>query len=449
MSVVPAKNGHTANLGVPARVVRASGAWMAIAVSRSSRFVRGEQDESLVARVRGGEQHAFEAIYDRYSRPLLSFCRHMLGDLQEAEDAVQHTFLSAHRALLADGRDIHLKAWLFAIARNRCLSVLRARRDHLGLEDELEPASTAGLAAEVERREDLREMLDDLARLPDDQREALLLSELRAHSHDEIAEVLGVKRDKVKALVFQAREGLGALRTARLMPCADIREQLATAKGGALRRGPLRRHLETCEGCREFRHEVQRQRAALASILPVIPSFALKQAVLAATIGGGGGAAAAAGVAGGGAVVGAAGVSAAGVGAAGGLKAILGKVLITSAVAAGAGAGVHENRHSDRVPRTLIAETRPETPTSASTPLPVAHRPKAKRAVPAARPAHHRRTIAQHATRHPARRHHHHAATVDDGRDTTVLPGATTQAVASTPPPPPAPAQQQAAVTPS
>src|SRR4051794_28278779 len=192
MSVVPAKNGHTANLGVPARVVRASGAWMAIAVSRSTRFVRGEPDGGLVARVRAGDEAAFEAVYDRYSRPLLSFCRHMLGDLQEAEDAVQHTFLSAHRALLSDGRDIHLKAWLFAIARNRCLSVLRARRDHVGLEDEPAPVSTAGLSAEIERREDLREMLDVLARLPEQQREALLLSELGAHSHDEVAEVLGV-----------------------------------------------------------------------------------------------------------------------------------------------------------------------------------------------------------------------------------------------------------------
>src|SRR4051794_326562 len=373
---------------------------MAIAVPRTTRFVRGEPDERLVTLVRGGDECAFEAIYDRYSRALLSFCRHMLGDLQEAEDAVQHTFLSAHGALLSDGRDIHLKAWLFAIARNRCLTVLRARRDHMQLEDDFEPASTAGLAAEVEHREDLREMLDDLARLPEDQREALLLSELRAHSHDEIAEVLGVKRDKVKALVFQAREGLGALRDARLTPCADIREQLATARGGALRRGPLRRHLETCEGCREFRDEVSRQRAALAVILPVVPSVALKQGVIAATIGGGGGAAAAAGVAGSGAMVGAAGVSTAGVGAAGGLKALLGKVLITSAVAAGAGGsavvGVREIHHADRVPRQVAgASARPVTPSSTSTPLPVAHRPKARRAAAAAAPARHRRTIAR------------------------------------------------------
>src|SRR3954447_2555168 len=129
---------------------------------RPRRFVRSDPDERLVALVRAGQPAAFEELYDRYTPGLLAYCRHLLGTLDEAEDAVQHTFLAAHRALLADDRDIHLKAWLFAIARNRCLSVLRARREHVGLDDDLEPPSTAGLAAEVERREDLREMLDDL-----------------------------------------------------------------------------------------------------------------------------------------------------------------------------------------------------------------------------------------------------------------------------------------------
>src|SRR4051794_23668000 len=325
--------------GAPARVVRGSGA-LALAVSRSPRFVRGEPDERLVALIRDGHEAAFEAVYDRYWRPLLSFCRHMLGEADEAEDAVQHTFIAAHRALLADDRDIHLKAWLFAIARNRCLSLLRARREHVGLSDEAPAPATAGLAAEVERREDLREMLGDLARLPADQRAALLLAELGSHSHDEIADVIGVKRDKVKALVFQARESLGALRTARMTPCVEIREELATARGGALRRGPLRRHLETCAGCVAFRDEVARQRAAIAALLPVAPSFALKQGVLAASVTAGAGAAAAgtgaggAGLTGSAGLVGAAGVSAAGVGAAGGLKALVGKALITTAVAA-------------------------------------------------------------------------------------------------------------------
>src|SRR4051812_1526872 len=271
--------------------------------ARPRRFVRSQPDERLVELVRAGDAAAFEAIYDRYARGLVAFCRHLLGSLEEAEDAVQHTFLAAHRSMLAGDRELHLKAWLYAIARNKCISMLRVRRERVGLDDEVDLApSTAGLSAEVERREDLRALLGDLARLPEDQRAALVLAEIGAHNHDEIAEVLDVRREKVKALVFQAREALIAAKTARETPCAEIREQLASARGGALRRGNLRRHLEDCPGCRAFRSDVQRHRAALSIVLPVVPTLALKEAVL-------GGAAAATAV---GAGVGVGGTSAAG-----------------------------------------------------------------------------------------------------------------------------------------
>jgi hypothetical protein len=98
---------------------------------------------------------------------------------------------------------------------------------------------------------------------------------------------------KVKSLVFQARSSLIETRKARAIPCHEIREQLATATGGALRRRPLRRHLRACAGCAEFRDEVMRQRKALAAILPVVPTVGLKSSLL-ASIGfgsGGGGAA--------------------------------------------------------------------------------------------------------------------------------------------------------------
>ena len=109
-----------------------------------------------------------------------------------------------------------------------------------------------GLAAIVQRRQDLRDLVSDLRRLPDDQRSALVLAEIDALSHAEIAEVLDVPRPKVKALVFQARESLVATRTARETDCAEIRQQLSTGRGAALRRRNLRRHLRQCSGCREY-----------------------------------------------------------------------------------------------------------------------------------------------------------------------------------------------------
>jgi RNA polymerase sigma factor (sigma-70 family) len=251
-------------------------------------------DERLVALIRDGSEAAFEAVYERYHRPLLSFCRHMLANSDDAAEAVQHTFLHAYREIVATEKPIQLRPWLFTIARNRSLSMLRARRDHADV-DVVEPA-TEGLAAEVQRREDLREIVGDLARLPDDQRAALVLSELGALDHEEIAHVLDCPRERVKALVYQARTSLAANRDARSIPCGEIREQLANVRGAALRRGPLRKHLRACSGCREFRDEVRRQRQAFALILPVVPVAGLKQAVLSGVgIGGGAGGGAAAG----------------------------------------------------------------------------------------------------------------------------------------------------------
>jgi sigma-70-like protein len=118
--------------------------------------------------------------------------------------------------------------------------------------------------------------------LPEDQRAALILSELGDLSHAEVAQVIDCEVGKVKSLVFQARSGLMERRQARETPCQEIREQLATLRGGSLRRGPLRRHLKACPGCAEFRVEVRRQRQAVAAVLPVVPTLALRDNALAA-----------------------------------------------------------------------------------------------------------------------------------------------------------------------
>jgi RNA polymerase sigma factor (sigma-70 family) len=254
---------------------------------RSPKVLAAFSDDRLVEQVRRGNDTAFEAVYDRHHRGILSFCRHMLGSPDEAEDAVQQTFISAYDALHADRRDMRLKPWLYTIARNRCLSILRARREQPA---EFDVMDTAGLSDEVQQRSDLRELLQDLRELPVDQRAALVLSELGDMSHAEVGAVVGCEVAKVKSLVFQARSSLIETRRAREIPCQEIREQLATGTGGVLRRGPLRRHIRACEGCAEFRDDVARQRRALAAILPVLPTLGLKKSALAAIgFGGGGG----------------------------------------------------------------------------------------------------------------------------------------------------------------
>ena len=260
----------------------------------------------------------------------------MLGNAADAEDAVQHTFIAAHSDILRhEKRDLHVKAWLYTIARNRCLSMLRARREQ-PTGDRVEVAAD-NLLHDIQHRDDIRALLGDIAKLPEEQREALVLAEVGDLSHSDISDVLGCEVSKVKSLVFQARTALIDRRTARDTPCAEIREQLATLRGGALRRSHLRHHLDACPGCTEYRDEIRRQRAMLAIALPVLPSAALKANVL-GSVGLGTGTAAAATAGAGGAAA----TATSGVVASGGVAAKLGLVAVLAVGAAG-GATVANN----------------------------------------------------------------------------------------------------------
>jgi RNA polymerase sigma factor (sigma-70 family) len=295
-----------------------------LGIPQSRRLLRLAGDDRLAQQIQRGSDAAFEVAFERHVGPILGFCRHMLGSQEEAEDAVQQTFAAAYADLQRGGeREIALKAWLFAIARNRCLSMLRARRETGDHEAEL---ATAGLAEQVERRAELRRLLADLRELPEEQREALLLAEAGGLAHADIAAILGCEVGTVKGLVYRARSALVARRDARELACESVREQLANLRGGSLRRNELRLHLRDCPGCNAFREQVREQRRMLAVALPVVPTLGLKSNVLAA-IGIGGGAAAA----GGAAVGGGAGVAGGSAGALGGAA----KVAAVAAIAVG------------------------------------------------------------------------------------------------------------------
>ncbi len=291
---------------------------------KARKRVEDETDDRLIARVQSGDDAAFEAIYDRYARGVFAFCVHMLGSREAGEDALQMTFVSAYRAIRSGGKTIALQPWLYTIARNRCLSDLRGRHGALDLDElAIDKQDPNDVADQVHRREKLRETLEDMQRLPADQRAALVLLELGDHSHKEIASVLGVRSDKVKALVFQARQGLMRGRRARDYPCSEVHERLATLQGKVPPRSMTRAHIDRCPSCAAFEAEVLRQRAALALILPLALSGELKASVLGSALGGGGVIAAGAGACGGGggAVAAGTGTCGSGVIAAGGVAA--------------------------------------------------------------------------------------------------------------------------------
>lgn len=294
------------------------------------RFV---SDERLVVLMRRGDGGAFESLYDRHVVELLSFCFFMLGSREDAEDAVQSTFASAHRALLRDQRSVDVRPWLYAIARNACIGILRKRRP----QEVEQVARSAGedVLAKVERRESVRQLLSGMLELPEHHRTALVLAELHGQSQREIGELLGVPPSTVKSYIFQARATLTSERAARETDCREIREELVTARGAALLRGRLRRHLRSCAGCREYAHDVSHRRRELGALLPLLPTLALKRRVLDATAGQAAGAGVCVGGAGAGVTLSGA-IELGGVGA----KTLLAKVLIAATgLGVGASAG--------------------------------------------------------------------------------------------------------------
>ncbi len=255
-----------------ATVAVSSGEALGISKPGSGTGRRSGSDDRLVARLRRGDERAFEVLYERHRRQLLAYCRQMLGSTQDAEDALQATFTSAHRALMADDRDIDVRPWLYTIARNACQNILRRRRRHPSEPIPEVCAAHGDPVDRAEQREEVGQLLEAVAELPELQRSAIVLAELHGLRHREIGTILGITPEQVKSQVFQARTNLISEREARTADCREIQGELAQASGAALMRRRLRRHLRTCADCRAAAKELGRSRR-LGLFAPLAPVF--------------------------------------------------------------------------------------------------------------------------------------------------------------------------------
>jgi RNA polymerase sigma factor (sigma-70 family) len=179
-----------------------------LAQRRRSRLLRTETDERLVALVRKGHDAAFEVLVERYEHRLVVFSRNMVRSSEDARDVVQEVFASAHRAMRRDERPIHVKAWLYQIARNRCLNHLR-RPQPQGVDSmDVFEAAVSSAAETAGSRADLQDLVEDVQQLPETQRTALVLREMEALSYDQIATVMDKTVPAVKSLLVRARVSL-------------------------------------------------------------------------------------------------------------------------------------------------------------------------------------------------------------------------------------------------
>ena len=173
----------------------------------------GRTDDELVASFRRGDDAAFTAIHDRYRTPLIGFARRMLrGAGIDADDVVQDAFIRAYRGLRVTDRPMVLRPWLYMIVRNRALDELRApqRTDPFDEQTGLVAVPAADPAQRVADRDEMRQIVEEIGRLPERQRMALVMREFDGRSHAETAAALETTVPATKSLIVRARSNLGA-----------------------------------------------------------------------------------------------------------------------------------------------------------------------------------------------------------------------------------------------
>jgi RNA polymerase sigma factor (sigma-70 family) len=164
-----------------------------------------QPDRRLVTLVREGYEAAFEEIVHRYGRPLTRYAASIVGS--RSEDVTQDAFSKALLALRRDDAEIELRPWLFRIVRNTALNDLR---DSPPSPEVLAEAIAGGRdpAEELERREELADLMKRLQALPEPQRAAIVMRELEGLGHEEIAAALGLTGGGARQAIYRARRAL-------------------------------------------------------------------------------------------------------------------------------------------------------------------------------------------------------------------------------------------------
>jgi RNA polymerase sigma factor (sigma-70 family) len=231
-------------------------------------FSRLLSDERLTRRAVGGDERAFAAIFGRYHQSLYRFCLAIVGNPDDASEALQNTMIKVLRALPGEERKIELKPWLYRIAHNEAIDLLRRRRETRQLDVE-QVAPGYGLAEDAARRERLRRLLADLKELPERQREVLVMRELAGLEFEEIGTALGTSGAVARQTLYEARQSLHQMEEGREMSCATVTKALSDGDGRVTRRRDVRAHLRNCVQCQAFREEMGSRQRDLAALAPL------------------------------------------------------------------------------------------------------------------------------------------------------------------------------------
>ena len=169
-----------------------------------------EADEALIERYQRGDREAFATLVVRYQRPVYNAAWWVLRNAEDARDVAQNVFMKVAERLDEYDERYRFFSWIYRIAVNEALNVLRRQGREEPLDDEVEPPGPEGddpeaQASEAERNGMVR---DAVMRMSANDRTVLMLRHFSELSYQEIAEVLDVDEKTVKSRLFEARQRL-------------------------------------------------------------------------------------------------------------------------------------------------------------------------------------------------------------------------------------------------
>jgi RNA polymerase sigma factor (sigma-70 family) len=188
----------------------------------SIRLLAVQSDRRLAELAAAGHERAFETVVERYRRPLLRYCRRLGLSESAAEDVLQQALTKAWLALHGGPEVRELRPWLYRIVHNVALNWLRGAHDWRPLDDDPANGSPAlavvGSDGDGERSMEAREALGHVARLPEMQRDVVVLTAIQGRSHEETADALGISDGAVRGLLYRARSTLRSAAAALTPP---------------------------------------------------------------------------------------------------------------------------------------------------------------------------------------------------------------------------------------
>jgi RNA polymerase sigma-70 factor (ECF subfamily) len=180
---------------------------LVIPVSESD---RGADDRRLAAACAAGDTTVFEEIYRRFGDRMKSIAYNHLGNIADAEDAVQEAFLKVHRAAATFTGEAALSTWIYRIVVNTCYDLLRRRRrriEETPIDEGVETAERTAPTVDDAKRMTLRKLLGELT---EQRRSVFELFEIEGLTHAEIGMVLGITEGNSKWILFATKKELQA-----------------------------------------------------------------------------------------------------------------------------------------------------------------------------------------------------------------------------------------------